>query len=153
MKIRLAHESDIPQLIAISETAESAAHWTQRQWLDIFRNQMPARRAWIAERVAEDDERAVGFLVAQSSGPDWELENIAVLPNLRRQGVGLALVVVLLAQARALLAERILLEVRASNQSAIDFYGKCGFQVLARRPAYYRNPDESALILGHSFQY
>jgi ribosomal-protein-alanine N-acetyltransferase len=79
------------------------------------------------------------------------LENIAVLPPYRRQGVARTLLSALLLHARSLLAERILLEVRASNQAAIRFYQASGFQTLARRRDYYSNPTEDALILVHLF--
>ncbi len=91
---------------------------------------------------------AVGFLVAQCGGPEWELENIAVLPGFRRRGAGAALLSALLEEAGARHAERILLEVRASNQSAIRLYGQAGFQLLARRRGYYQNPTEDSLLFG-----
>ena len=146
MKIRLAHESDLAQLIALSEAADSAAHWTHQQWLDIFRCQSPERLAWIAEQSTEGEVRGIGFLVAQNGGPGWELENIAVLPEFRRHGAGRELLSALLTHARSLLAERILLEVRASNESAIRFYSLNGFRQLTRRRDYYRNPEDDALI-------
>lgn len=158
IQIRLARESDLPQLAALSQAAGEAAHWTRQQWRDIFHSQTPARLAWIAEagtpeaEDAEDELHAVGFLVVQNGAPDWELENIAVLPEFRRRGVARSLLSALLAQARALRAERILLEVRASNQAAICLYQANGFQPLARRQAYYGNPTEDAMILARSFR-
>ena len=147
--IRLAAPSDLAQLVAVSEAAGSAAHWTRPQWLDIFHSQNPPRLAWIAERPQDLETSAVGFLVVQCGSPEWELENMAVLPAFRRRGVGAALLAALLQEARTRQAERILLEVRASNLSAIRLYGQAGFQPLARRPGYYRNPAEDALILVH----
>jgi ribosomal-protein-alanine acetyltransferase len=152
MEIRRAHASDLPQLKAIGAVAASAAQWTQQQWLDIFHTEAPARLAWIAEdRNGPDQGQGIGFLVARGGGPEWELENIAVLPGFRRQGIGRALLSALLDEARALQAERILLEVRASNRPAIRLYNSKGFQLLARRGGYYRNPDEDALVLVHSY--
>jgi ribosomal-protein-alanine N-acetyltransferase len=157
MRIRLAQPSDLARLMAIS-TAAGAAHWTPQQWQDIFHSQTPARLAWIAEvalpQAATDQsgkkaETAIGFLVALDGGPEWELENVAVLPAFRRRGAGRALLAVLLRQAAGH-AERILLEVRASNLPAIRLYNLSGFQQLAFRRDYYRNPTEDALILVHS---
>lgn len=183
MNIRRATPDDVSQLMLISNSASSAAHWTQPQWLDIFHSQSPPRLAWIAEqperrclprarpqsptadgcptfaaavaaKVGAHDAPnreafACGFLVAQCGGPEWELENLAVLPVWRRRGVGAALLATLLEEARARHAERILLEVRASNQSAIRLYAQAGFQLLARRRGYYQNPTEDALLFGH----
>jgi ribosomal-protein-alanine N-acetyltransferase len=160
MNIRLAHESDLGRLMAMSEAADSAAHWTRQQWLDIFRTQSPARLAWIAEqtidqipgqiaegRVAGSAVRGVGFLVGRDGGPEWELENIAVIPEFRHRGAGRELLSALLTHAHSRGAERILLEVRASNESAIRFYKLSGFGQSARRRDYYRDPEEDALIL------
>jgi ribosomal-protein-alanine N-acetyltransferase len=150
MQIRRANPSDLPQLQAISAASASAAQWTPQQWLDIFHTQIPPRLTWIAEdRKPLPEGQGIGFLVAQNLGPEWELENVAVLKEFRRQGVGRALLSALLAEARALHAERVLLEVRASNQSAIRLYNSSGFQLLARRSNYYRNPDEDAFVLVH----
>jgi ribosomal-protein-alanine N-acetyltransferase len=154
MEIRLATEADLAQLATISEAAGSAAHWTSHQWLDIFHTKIPARLAWIAEDRSEDNPRACGFLVAQigfaqNGGPEWELENIAVLPEFRRHGLGRRLLSALIKQARLQGAERIFLEVRVSNLAAIRLYELAGFQQLGRRKGYYLNPTEDALILVH----
>jgi ribosomal-protein-alanine N-acetyltransferase len=151
MKIRLANESDLSQLMAMSEAAGSSAHWTRQQWMDIFGTNVPARVAWIAEDVVQGEIRAIGFLVAQNAGIEWELENIAVLRAHVRQGVGRGLLLAFLAYSRSMGAGRILLEVRESNVSAIALYRQCGFQLVGLRRDYYGNPVENALILVHSF--
>ncbi len=153
MEIRLATEADLAQLAAISEAAGSAAHWTSHQWLDVFRTRIPARLAWIAEDSSEGDPRAYGFLVAQigfaPKCPEWELENIAVLPEFRRHGLGHQLLSALLEHARLQEAERIFLEVRESNLAAVRLYEAAGFEQLGRRRGYYLNPTEDALTLVH----
>ena len=150
MQIRLAHVDDLPKLIAISEAAGAAAHWSGQQWLDVFESEVPARLALIAWDEDEDGVRA-GFLVAQVGAADWELENVAVGREFRRRGIGRELIAALLAYARAGNAERSLLEVRASNEGAIRLYKGSGFQILARREGYYRDPDEDALVMVHTF--
>jgi ribosomal-protein-alanine N-acetyltransferase len=150
MPIRPATEADLAQLAAIGESADFSAHWTTQQWLDIFHTEIPARLAWVAEDVREGENHACGFLVAQSNGPEWELENIAVLPQFRSRGLGRELLNDLLAAARQQGAERIFLEVRESNDAAIRLYQATGFQLLSRRHAYYLNPPEDALIMVHT---
>lgn len=151
LKIRLANESDLPQLIAMSEAAGSSAHWTRQQWMDIFGTEVPTRIAWIAEEMVEGKTLGIGFLVAQNGGPEWELENIAAIPAHLRQGVGRGLLSTLLAHSRSVGAERVQLEVRASNMSAIALYRQCGFELVGQRRDYYRNPAENALIFVHAF--
>ena len=160
--VRLASLDDLTQLVAISQAADFAARWTEVQWRDIFHTQIPRRMALMAwdsgsfpdalSAGASDASAlpaAVGFLVAQCGGPEWELENMAVLPAFRRRGVGSALLGALLAEARGRQAERILLEVRPSNLPAMRLYGQGGFELLARRPGYYREPMEDALVMVH----
>jgi ribosomal protein S18 acetylase RimI-like enzyme len=149
MRIRPAVESDLAALAAISEASDSAAHWTPQQWLDIFRTQSPQRLAWIAEDSAADRAHPCAFLIALNGGSEWELENLAVLDEFRRRGIARELVATLVAHARSLAAERIFLEVRASNAPALQLYETCGFQAIGLRRAYYDNPPEDALILVH----
>lgn len=156
MNVRSASLDDLFLLMEIAREAGPAAQWSVEQWRDIFRSQNPPRLAWICEtreaRASGAAEwRAVGFLVAQALGPDWELENLGVLPEFRRRGAAIALISALLAAARAAAASRILLEVRASNQAASRLYEHTGFCRLARRPGYYSNPPEDALIYVHPF--
>ncbi len=146
MKIRIGNELDVARLMELNAEVPKAAHWTPRQWLDVFREATPARICWIAE---DESAGAAGFLVAQYGGPEWELENIAVLPEFQRQGAGRALLTALLAEMEEAGAERILLEVRASNGTAIRFYEGNGFVKAVRRRDYYSNPVEDALLLVH----
>jgi ribosomal-protein-alanine N-acetyltransferase len=75
------------------------------------------------------------------------VNNFAVHPSWRRQGVGLALLAHVLAEGAALGAPRATLEVRASNLPAIALYAAGGFIRAGLRPAYYTHPIEDALIL------
>jgi ribosomal-protein-alanine N-acetyltransferase len=75
------------------------------------------------------------------------ISTIAVHPNLRRQGIGRVLLEYALERARALGAELVTLEVRESNQAAIEMYQTFGFQIKGRRRGYYRDKDEDALVM------
>lgn len=78
-----------------------------------------------------------GYLVLAHGIFDAEIESVAVLPAIRGQGVGRALVTHACDRAKALGRERILLEVRESNQAAITVYTQCGFVQDGVRRAYY----------------
>jgi len=75
------------------------------------------------------------------------INNIAVLPQFRGQGMGTTLMQHVLVEARRLGAKRATLEVRASNQAALRLYERLGFYTAATRKHYYSNPVEDALIL------
>jgi len=78
---------------------------------------------------------------------ELHINNLAVWPELRRQGVATALLSHVLRQATRMGARRATLEVRRSNEPARTLYERAGFSVAGIRPGYYRNPVEDALIL------
>ncbi len=76
-----------------------------------------------------------------------ELRRIAVHPAQRRRGIGRDLLAHVIHHARGLRCERIQLEVAAGNAAAIGLYRALGFEVVGRRPRYYDNPPDDALLL------
>ncbi len=78
------------------------------------------------------------------------IDNVAVLPDYRRQGLARRLVEVYCRFAQAHLAF-LTLEVRASNAAAIALYESLGFTEVGRRPAYYTNPKEDAILMTRHF--
>ena len=99
---------------------------------------------WI---VAVDGDTVAGYVGSQSVMGWADMMNIAVHPEYRRQGVAQELVERLVAALMANEVTCLTLEVRASNEPAKALYAKLGFQQVGRRPNYYRNPKEDALIL------
>ena len=99
---------------------------------------------WI---VAMDGTKLVGYVGSQSVLGWSDMMNLAVLPEYRRQGVGEALVTNLIEKLQEKKNTCLTLEVRASNAPAISLYQKMGFVQVGRRPNYYHNPKEDALIL------
>lgn len=97
--------------------------------------------------VAMDGEKLVGYIGSQTVLGEGDMMNLAVSPEYRRQGVGEGLVSALVAALSEKGATRLALEVRATNDPAIALYEKLGFLVAGRRPNYYRNPKEDALIM------
>ncbi len=87
-----------------------------------------------------------GFLVAHASGPDWELENIVVSENVRREGLASALIAELIHRIEAFGAEAVFLEVRESNQPARQLYSRFGFLETGCRKSYYSAPEENAIL-------
>ena len=70
-----------------------------------------------------------------------------VVKAFRRRGVATHLVGAALEYAQTAGARQTYLEVRASNEGGITFYNRMRFRVCGRRPNYYRNPAEDAVLL------
>jgi len=109
----------------------------------VFQPAAPERGLW----VIEDDSKLQAFLVARFGATECELENLVVSESERHRGLASELLLSLIASARERNLERILLEVRESNEAARALYGKLGFQENGRRKAYYRQPPEDAVLL------
>ena len=97
--------------------------------------------------VAEKDGIVAGYVGSQTVIDETDMMNIAVHPDFRRQGIAQMLVEALVPALAAKGSRYLTLEVRASNDPAIELYRKLGFAEIGRRPRYYRNPREDALIL------
>lgn len=102
--------------------------------------------------VAMDGERLVGYVGSQSVLGWADMMNIAVDPDYRRLGIGRRLVEELEARLKENKVTCLTLEVRTSNEGAIALYDQLGFVSVGRRPNYYRNPKEDALILRKEWQ-
>ena len=96
--------------------------------------------------VAEVNGFSVGFVTVTCGLDDADIESVYVLPEYRRQGIADGLVERAVAFAKAQGAKKVLLEVRASNYSAISLYKKHGFEQLSVRKKYYAD-GEDALVL------
>lgn len=78
---------------------------------------------------------------------EGDIINIAVAPRMRRQGIGNLILEALLDEARKHKLVVLHLEVRESNQAAIELYKKHGFNQIAIRKGYYHSPLEDAVIM------
>lgn len=79
------------------------------------------------------------------------IDNVAVDPAARRQGVARALIAALETYGRGNHLFRLTLEVRISNTAAIMLYENAGFVRDGVRPAFYRKPTEDAAIYSRYF--
>lgn len=97
--------------------------------------------------VALEDGGVVGYVGSQTVMDETDMMNVAVHPDHRRKGIGQQLIDELVRRLEKQGSVSLTLEVRASNEPAKQMYEKLGFAIAGRRPNYYRNPKEDALIL------
>lgn len=71
-----------------------------------------------------------------------EILNLAVAPSFRRKGIAKTLLGHELRRRAAFF-----LEVRESNMAAQNLYFQFGFREIARRPRYYQDPSEGAIVM------
>jgi ribosomal-protein-alanine N-acetyltransferase len=138
----LAGDEDLEGVLAVE--AESFTNpWTRDMYAWELQN-----RAVCHVLVARTDTcRVAGFCAFWLVVDEIHINNVAVRPAFRGQGIGTALLHQALAEGRRLGARRATLEVRASNLGARRLYERLGFYVAGTRRNYYTNPVEDALIL------
>ena len=145
--IRPATPAEIPDMMRLTDHSATAAHWSREQYDQIFHPSSLNRLAM----VVQDTQGLQGFLIAQGILDEWEIENIAISRPARRRGLGTRLLGEFLDQARARGARAVFLEVRESNRAACALYEKWSFEESGRRPRYYSDPIEDAILYRHTF--
>jgi len=88
-----------------------------------------------------------GFSLARAAFEDMELLKIGVAPEFRRLGFGTLLLEDTIAEGKRRGSTRCFLEVRKSNQTAIQFYYAHNFRISGARVNYYSNPVEDAWVM------
>ena len=85
-----------------------------------------------------------GILAWRSTAPgEREILYLETAPAFRRRGVAKRLLAALVRDWEG----TVFLEVRESNHAAIALYQGFGFTVAGKRPEYYYQPAETALVL------
>ncbi|MBQ7425005.1 MAG: GNAT family N-acetyltransferase, partial [Lachnospiraceae bacterium] len=77
---------------------------------------------------------------------DGEITNVSVSGDVRRQGVAYKMLRQLLERGAGIGIQDFTLEVRATNTPAVRLYEKLGFKSEGRRPGFYDEPKDDAVI-------
>jgi ribosomal-protein-alanine acetyltransferase len=92
-------------------------------------------------------EKLIGFFLARSIYDNLEILKVGVFPQCQRQGIGTQLMETAYADGIRRGCTRCFLEVRKSNQVAIQFYYRHNFRIAGTRLNYYTDPVEDAWIM------
>ena len=92
--------------------------------------------------VAQMEDEIIGYCGVHTIFDEGHIMNVAVLPDFRRLGIGEGLITTVISLTGLCFYT---LEVRESNQGAINLYNRLGFEIVGKRPNYYG--DEDALIM------
>jgi len=114
--------------------------WSEKMFLEEIKDD--GRRISL---VLESEGRAVGYALGWVVLDEFHLGNIAVNGERRKSGLGRRLLREILNQAYRAGCRMASLEVRISNQPAIELYQAFGFKPVAIRKKYYQ--DEDALVM------
>ena len=152
--LRRATLDDLDAIMALETSTFGSDAWSRGS----MRAELGSRHGYYlvaevvgrAEREPQHPDAALagyaGLLAPAGSG-QGDIQTIAVAPAARRRGLGRALMVALLEEARLRNAVEVFLEVRADNPNAQELYASLGFEQIAVRPQYYQPDGVDAHIM------
>lgn len=91
--------------------------------------------------------RVSGYIGIIEICGEADITNVAVHPDFRRYGIGKKLLDTAEKQAIERKCESITLEVRESNEAAINLYSGNGYQTVGMRKNFYEKPTENAVLM------
>ena len=138
--------ADLPAVNAI-EKASFSNPWSDATFRGEIQNEGISFPTVI---IHDPDRRIAGYIIYWLIRDEAQINNIAVHPDFRGQGIGKAALKIILKEIQEKGAEFVSLEVRPSNAPALALYRKLGFKVLGSRKGYYTNPPEDAYVMGLS---
>ncbi len=140
LTVRGAAMGDLAGVVAIEQDSFSDP-WSPASFTALFN--VPA----VFFAVLAQDAEIVGFAVLYVAADQAELANLAIRREARGRGHGSRLLAEVFRVARERGASEMWLEVRASNESALQLYRHFGFDEAGRRQRYYDDPVEDAVVM------
>ncbi len=141
IRIVEATERMLPEILEI-ENASFTVPWSEKS----FREAFDADHITVLAAIDEETD-VLGFGCLLAVDGEGEILNIAVRPDVRKAGIGRALLGEMIIVGFDLDVREFYLEVRESNTPARSLYEKLGFVTLGRRKRYYSKPVEDAILM------
>lgn len=146
IRIRPMQLEDLEQVHAIDRMSFSIP-WPENSYrYELLEN--PRSMLLVAETELPDRARlVVATIVVWLIEDEAHIATLSVHPDYRGQGISQELLAVALTEVIRAGMQSATLEVRANNQIAQALYRRFHFEVYGRRPHYYRDNNEDALIM------
>ena len=145
LTIRRMDAADLGQVIAIDQRSFSLPWPISSFQYELAHNE--SSRCWVAEIQSETGAKVVAMAVVWFIIDELHIATIAVMPEYRGRKIGQKLLAALLVDAVKAGAQHAFLEVRETNIAARSMYQKFGFQEVGKRPHYYSDTQEDAVLM------
>jgi ribosomal-protein-alanine N-acetyltransferase len=137
--VRRLTYADLPQVVAIERRAFPTP-WSLAMFvLELSKPSGICLAAFVEGGLA-------GYLVCSRYDTVWHIMNVAVDPGRRRMGIATTLLMRLFERVDDPEAHYTL-EVRRSNQGAMELYDRYGFRAAGVRRRYYQDNGEDAVVM------
>ena len=133
---------DIDGVIKIEESAYGDHHWSKESFLNELNNELAK---YYTAKTASGE--LVGYAGCWHILEEAHITTIAISPEHRKKYYGQSLLKQIIDNCINEKIKYITLEVRVSNEAAINLYTKYGFTSFGTRKGYYQDNNEDALIM------
>ena len=140
-------EHDLLEVVSIEETCGLSLWGWDGYYSELHREESLMLVATCDHPARASSSYVIGFIAARINADELHINNIGVVDEMRGRGIGSRLLSEALGFGAHAGCLRAVLEVRASNHTAKLLYDRHGFNLVGRRPHYYKNPVEDGLIM------
>ena len=135
-------QEDVDGVFEIEANSYGPHHWSKESFYNEIQNNIATY--YVAKN---KDNEIVGFMGAWTILDESHITTIAIKPECKRQHIGESLLMNFIEDSYKKFVKYITLEVRVSNEPAINLYKKYSFKSLGTRKGYYQDNNEDALIM------
>ncbi|AWB89963.1 ribosomal protein S18-alanine N-acetyltransferase [Homoserinimonas hongtaonis] len=148
--MRRASLDDLDAIMEIESSTFGSDAWSARA----MASELDNPHTYYLVAIAEDGNAIEGYsgLLAPRGGIQADIQTIAVAASARRKGLGRAMMLQMITEARQRGAREVFLEVRADNPGAQALYEQLGFEAIAVRPRYYQPDGVDAVVMRHALE-
>lgn len=139
IEITLADVAHAPDIFEIEKQSFSVP-WSIKSIEDFLKN--PDAICIVAKL-----DKVVGYVGMYEVCGEGDITNVAVARDYRGHGIASLLITALIQEAERRSLSKLMLEVRGTNQPALNLYKKYGFTQVGIRKNYYTNPKEDAILM------
>lgn len=129
--------------LALLEKSCFSEPWSEDGFIEELSNPLAVFKV----AIDTSSNKVIGYVGMHHILDEGYITNIAVMEEYRRKGVAKKLMKSLFKYAKEKDMSFISLEVRVSNQNAVDFYENFGFKTVGTRKNFYNSPTEDAYIM------
>jgi ribosomal-protein-alanine N-acetyltransferase len=140
--IKKMTKDDIDAVIAIEEASYGEHHWSKESFINEISNELAHYYA-----LFDSSGNLAGYAGSWHILEEAHITTIAITPESRRKHYAQALLKRIIDDCYLEKIKYITLEVRVSNEPAINLYSKYGFSSFGTRKGYYQDNNEDALIM------
>lgn len=124
--------------------------WSEETFVKVLRQRNCIGVVVVVEE--SKSERVAGYLIYELHKDRLHLFNIGVRKDLRRTGVGRALLAKLIGKLHPDRRKRIVTEVRETNIAAQKFFAAIGFRAVSVLKDFYDDTDEDAYVFQYRYR-